>query len=151
MTTLTTAEAQQNLPALVRRVGRGDRVVLRNTQGKDVAAIVSIEDWALLQRILEEAEDRLDGEAADHALAEMRAQGEKPIPWAQVEAERDVARQKKLKVPRSYTPLGRSRHGTTPARKKMKVTDHPYFGSERQGESVESVMERLRGGRYRDI
>jgi len=35
----------------------------------------------------EEDEDRLDVEAANAALAEAKANGEKPIPWAEVKAE----------------------------------------------------------------
>lgn len=36
-------------------------------------------------------------------------------------------------------------------RKPTKVTDHPFFGSWRDDEPVEALMDRLRGGRYRDI
>ena len=37
-------------------------------------------------------------------------------------------------------------------KKKMKITDHPAFGMHRNDkESMDSVMDRLRGGRYRDI
>lgn len=50
---------------------------------EDLAALVPVEDHTLL----EELEDRLDYEAAEEALAEMRAKGEKPIPWEQVKAE----------------------------------------------------------------
>jgi hypothetical protein len=38
----------------------------------------------------EEEEDRLDAEAADRALAQAKASGEKPIPWAEVKAELDL-------------------------------------------------------------
>lgn len=32
-----------------------------------------------------------------------------------------------------------------------KVGDHPFFGSRTSRESVEKTVERLRGGRYRDL
>lgn len=38
--------------------------------------------------------------------------------------------------------------GTRPA---MPVTTHPFFNSEPVGPSVDRAMERLRGGRYRDL
>jgi hypothetical protein len=37
--------------------------------------------------VSEEDEDRLDIEAANQAVAEAQAKGEKPIPWAQVKTE----------------------------------------------------------------
>lgn len=37
--------------------------------------------------VSEEDEDRFDVEAANQALAEAEANGEKPIPWAEVKAE----------------------------------------------------------------
>ena len=59
----------------------------RNGRGKTVVAIVSPEDLAPMERLIEEAEDRLDGEAADRALAEMHAKEETPIPWQRIEEE----------------------------------------------------------------
>ena len=37
--------------------------------------------------VSEEDEDRLDVDAANQAVAEAQAKGEKPIPWAQVKTE----------------------------------------------------------------
>jgi hypothetical protein len=47
-----------------------ERVVHR--RGKDVAAIISIEDLRLLERLVAEAEDRLDVAAARAALSESK-------------------------------------------------------------------------------
>ena len=70
------------LSTTLRRVRtRHDRILLRE-KGKDVAALVPVEDLATL----EELEDRIDAEIGAKALAEMRAKGEKPIPWEQVKA-----------------------------------------------------------------
>ena len=33
----------------------------------------------------------------------------------------------------------------------MRVEDHPFFGMSPEGESVDEVMDKLRGNRYRDI
>ncbi len=48
---------------------QGERTVIHR-RGKDAAALVSIEDLKLLEKLIEEAEDRIDNEAADRALAE---------------------------------------------------------------------------------
>jgi hypothetical protein len=50
-------------------------------RGKDVAALVSLEDLAML----EELEDRLDVLDALRAEAEAAAKGEKPIAWEKSE------------------------------------------------------------------
>ncbi len=80
MVRMTAGEARKNFSKTLTRVrGKQDRVVLRH-RGKDIAAIVPMEDLAAL----EELEDRRDAEAAFQALAEMEQQGEKPIPYEQV-------------------------------------------------------------------
>ena len=56
-----------------------ERVVLMRG-GKRVAAVVPVEDLALLESL----EDRLDLEDAKRAEAEARRKGEKPIPWERV-------------------------------------------------------------------
>jgi len=48
---------------------QGERVVVHR-RGKDAAAIIPIEDLRLLERLIEDAEDRLDIRAARDALAE---------------------------------------------------------------------------------
>ena len=74
------AEIRNNLAdALNRVVYSGDRVVLER-RGKPTAAIISLDDLALLEAL----EDREDVRAAKRALADMRRKGEKPIPWEQV-------------------------------------------------------------------
>src|SRR5438309_2999259 len=65
--------------ALNRVVYQGERVVLER-RGKGIAAIVSLEDLALLEAI----EDREDVLAARKRLAEMRRKGQKPIPLEEI-------------------------------------------------------------------
>lgn len=78
---LSVSEAREDFADLVNRVAyRGERVrVMR--RGREVAAIVPIEDIELIERL----EDRLDLEAARDALAD--PDNAVPIPWEQVEAE----------------------------------------------------------------
>lgn len=69
------------LSSTLRRVRNGhERILVRDTHGKSVAALVSVEDLDTIQKI----EDRIDTEEAMKVLAEMKATGEKPIPWEKV-------------------------------------------------------------------
>ncbi len=71
-----TSEARKNFMDLVNRVHYGgERIVLRR-RNKDVAALVSPEDLALLEAL----EDKMDIEDAKKALA----RGGKSIPLAEV-------------------------------------------------------------------
>jgi prevent-host-death family protein len=80
---VSVSKVQNNLTeALNRVINEQERVVLQR-RGKDVAAIVSIEDLKLLQKL----EDRADLRAVRRELARMKATGEKPVPWEQVKKE----------------------------------------------------------------
>ena len=72
------SKARARLAEIINQVSvRGDRVVLHR-HGKDVAAVVPVEDL----RLLEALEDRLDIDAAREALAE----SDERLPWEQVKA-----------------------------------------------------------------
>lgn len=74
-------EAREVLGGIVNRVSlRGERVTI-SKNGKDVAAIVPLEDV----RLLEEIEERMDLEEACAALAEARKKG--LVPWTKLKAE----------------------------------------------------------------
>jgi prevent-host-death family protein len=81
--TMTRAAASQVrkdfAEAINKVVYQHERIVLHR-RGKDVAVLVSMEDF----RILEALEDQLDIEAADRALADPR--NKKRIPWDRVKA-----------------------------------------------------------------
>jgi antitoxin (DNA-binding transcriptional repressor) of toxin-antitoxin stability system len=66
------------------RVERGERVVIRRGR-KSVAALIPTEDLKLLERLIEEEEDRIDIESAEEALVEAEKTG--TIPWEKVKAE----------------------------------------------------------------
>jgi prevent-host-death family protein len=74
------AKIRNNMADVLNRVAyQGERVVLER-RGKGVAAIVSMEDLALLEAM----ENGEDVKAARKALAEMKRKGAKPIPLADV-------------------------------------------------------------------
>ena len=77
--TTTTDKANTDIEEVLNRVAAGGEriVVVRN--GKDIAAVIPVEDLALL----EELEDRLDVDAARKALAE----SDERIPYEQVREE----------------------------------------------------------------
>jgi antitoxin Phd len=78
MTKLSTAEARDQLATIINRVAFGKERVVLTRRGKELAAVVPIEDMKLLM----ELEDHLDLEATKEALKE-----EGSIPWEQVKAE----------------------------------------------------------------
>lgn len=77
------AEIRNNMADALNRVAyQGERIVLER-RGKGVAAIVPMEDLALLEAI----EDRADVKAARKAIAEMKRKGNKPLAWDKVKRE----------------------------------------------------------------
>lgn len=77
MTRLAASTLRQQLADTLNRVAyKGERIVLER-RGKDVAALVSLDDLALLEQL----EDRIDLEAARAALKEPGS-----IPWDKVKA-----------------------------------------------------------------
>ncbi len=80
MTKLAASQARDAFSDTLNRVAyRGERIVLRR-RGKDLAAIVPIEDLNLIQK----TEDEIDLRKAKRALADMRRKGLKPVPYEQV-------------------------------------------------------------------
>jgi prevent-host-death family protein len=78
---ITTAAARKNFSDLINRVAYGkDRVVLTR-RNRPLAAVVPIEDIALI----EEIEDREDLKAARAAIRDAKRKG--TIPWARVKKE----------------------------------------------------------------
>jgi prevent-host-death family protein len=76
MTTLNVTEIRDNLSEAISRVAyKGERILVRRS-GKDVVAIVSVDDLATLEAL----EDKRDIEAADAALAE----SDERIPYEKV-------------------------------------------------------------------
>ena len=80
MIKVTTSVARKDFAAVLRKVQQGKRFLLKN-HDRGVAAIVSVEDLALLEAI----ENRHDLEAARQALIEVAEKG--AIPWEQAKKE----------------------------------------------------------------
>jgi len=79
MAALTVTQARDDFASVIDRVyHHGERVILRR-HGKDVVAIVPIEDAAFLEAM----EDRMDLEEVLRRLND----GEEPIPYEQVRQE----------------------------------------------------------------
>jgi prevent-host-death family protein len=80
MRRLNVVELRRSLAEVLNRAEyQGERIVVHR-RGKDAAAIISIEDLRLLERLVENAEDQLDAEAARTALAE----SDERIPYTEV-------------------------------------------------------------------
>jgi prevent-host-death family protein len=77
MTRLAAAKVRQDFAEAVNRVAYGRERIVLHRRGKDLAALISLEDLALLEKL----EDRLDAEEAEKILAESKAKGAKPVRW----------------------------------------------------------------------
>ena len=71
MTKLSTTEAQEKFPELLRRVAADKERIVLTRAGEELVAIVPIEDLALVEAL----EDRADIEDAREALREAREKG----------------------------------------------------------------------------
>ena len=80
---IAVTDIRDHMADSLNRVAYGGERVILERRGKGVAALVSMEDLALLEAI----EDREDIKAARRAIAEMQRKGEKPIPWDKIKAE----------------------------------------------------------------
>ncbi len=75
MVRINSSEARQDFAEVINRAAyRGERIVLHR-RGKDVAAIISLEDLRLLERL----EDEQDLKAAKAALREAKKKGTKKL------------------------------------------------------------------------
>ncbi len=70
MMRLSAAELRQSLAEILNRAEYQEERIIINRRGKDVAALVPLEDLRLLERLIEEAEDRLDIKAARASVSE---------------------------------------------------------------------------------
>jgi len=83
MTRLAANKAYEDFSNTLDRVAeKGERIVLHR-RGKNVAALIPVEDLALL----EELEDRLDVEDFRAAKEEWEREGRKTIPWEKVKVD----------------------------------------------------------------
>jgi len=81
MAKMSTVEARDRFSDLVNRAAFGKERVILTRRGRELAAVVPIEDIELLRRI----EERIDLEEARAALAEVRRKG--TVPWSRLKKE----------------------------------------------------------------
>jgi prevent-host-death family protein len=79
--TISTVKAREQLSTVINRAAFGKERVVLTRRGKEVAAVVPIEDVKLLEQL----EDRIDLGEARAALAE--AKSRETIPWEKIKAD----------------------------------------------------------------
>lgn len=82
MEKISVTKARTVMAEIIGRVMFGGERVILERNGKDVAAVVPMEDLRLMERLIEEEEDRIDLEEAQKALSD--PQNRKPIPLEKV-------------------------------------------------------------------
>jgi prevent-host-death family protein len=75
MTRLNVSKAREELPDIVNRAAYGKERTIVSRRGKDLAAIIPIEDLRLLELLAQEELDRIDIEDARAALKEAEEKG----------------------------------------------------------------------------
>lgn len=79
MTRLNVSKAQEEFPEIVNRAAQAKERTILSRGGKDLAAIVPIDDLRLLERLASEEMDRVDLEDARAALKEAEEKGTIPL------------------------------------------------------------------------
>ena len=69
---MSTTELKAILDEIVKKVSLGEERVILSQDGKDVAAVISIEEFWFLEKVIEELEDKIDLEESRMALAEAK-------------------------------------------------------------------------------
>ncbi len=77
MTRLASGKVRQEFSETINRVAYGRERIILHRRGKSLAALIPVEDLALLEAL----EDRLDVEDSERVLAHAKAKREKPIGW----------------------------------------------------------------------
>lgn len=77
MIRIPSGKLREDFSETVNRVAYGRERIIVHRRGKDLAALIPVEDLFALESL----EDRQDIKDADKVLAQAKAKGEKPIPW----------------------------------------------------------------------
>ena len=85
MRRLNISEVRSDFAETINQVSYGKERLIVERRGKDLAAIIPVEDLKLLERLIEEEEDRLDLEEVEKILADPR--NKKTIPLEKVRKE----------------------------------------------------------------
>jgi prevent-host-death family protein len=84
MAQMAASAAREEFAEVLNRVAYGKERIVLHRHGKPVVAIIPVEDLQLLERLIEEEEDRIDVEEARRILADPTDEG---VPLEQVKAE----------------------------------------------------------------
>lgn len=79
MTRLNVSKAREEFPDIVNRAAYSKERTIVSRRGKDLAAVIPIEDLRLLERLAEAEMDRQDLEDARTALMEAEEKGTTPL------------------------------------------------------------------------
>lgn len=79
MTRLNVSKAREEFPDLVNRAAYGKERTIVSRRGKDLAAVIPIEDLRLLERLASEEMERIDLEDARASLREAEEKGTVPL------------------------------------------------------------------------
>ena len=79
MTRLNVSKAREEFPDLVNRAAYGKERTIVSRRGKDLAAVIPIEDLRLLERLASEEMERVDLEDARASLREAEEKGTVPL------------------------------------------------------------------------
>ena len=82
MTRLNAQEAKKSFGDTLNRVAYGKERIILERRGEDLAVLLPLEDYRLLERLAEEYEDSMDAEAAEAAEADPR--NVEPVAWEAV-------------------------------------------------------------------
>ncbi len=72
-------EAKKALTTVINKVAYGKVPIIFESRGKDLAALISMDQFRLYERLMEELESRIDLEEAESALND--PDNQERIPW----------------------------------------------------------------------
>jgi prevent-host-death family protein len=81
---MAASAAREEFAEVLNRVAYGKERIVLHRHGKPLVAIIPVEDLQLLERLIEEEEDRIDVEEARRVLADPTDEG---VPLEQVKRE----------------------------------------------------------------
>ena len=81
MSAVTTVDARNQFSDVLNRAAYGKERVVLTRRGKPIAALVSIDDLHLLERLVEAMEDRIDLDEATRVLADEESE---VLDWEEV-------------------------------------------------------------------
>src|SRR5437899_11337201 len=90
---VSTSEARKSFAEIINKVAYGKEPVIIGRRGKELAAVIPMRDLRLLERLIEEGEDRLDVAEAS------RIEAEEPESIAWDEVRRDLLKGTTLPAP----------------------------------------------------